>query len=252
MEFRTGAMLLPRMSANSRILLPPQLPPGAAGIVLVWDKVIPDMDLHMQTPFGCNVDWTNFECTNPSGPGKAHLDRDDMYGGGPETMTIDEPAPGNFKVFVHRYSSGDIYLSKAQLYVFQSDGRIFQFSLDNGTPPTPRALASAHVYTLRPCYSQAHSHFNLCVNILCLTQTMEPSRVTTWTSGMCATLMGSLATWWQQASPGMCLPCRVAMLKCLTSHMPPLTRLPWLSGCRYGPPLTIRLSPVGSCLPSLF
>ena len=38
---------------------------------------------------------------------------------------------GNFKVFVHRYSSGDIYLSKAQVYVFQSDGRIFQFSLDN-------------------------------------------------------------------------------------------------------------------------
>ena len=32
---------------------------------------------------------------------------------------------------MHRYSSGDIYLSKAQVYVFQSDGRIFQFSLDN-------------------------------------------------------------------------------------------------------------------------
>jgi len=134
MNFETGAMLLPRMTANQRVLLPPDLPPGAAGIVLVWDKVIPDMDLHMSTPFGCNVDWTNFVCTNPSGPGKAHLDRDDMYGGGPETMTIDEPAPGNFKVFVHRYSPGDIHLSKAQVYVFQSDGRIFQFSLDNGVP----------------------------------------------------------------------------------------------------------------------
>lgn len=134
MSFQTGAMLLPRMTASQRVLMPPDLPPGAAGIVLVWDKVIPDMDLHMSTPFGCNVDWTNFVCTNPSGPGKAHLDRDDMYGGGPETMTIDEPAPGNFKVFVHRYSSGDIYLSKAQVYVFQSDGRIFQFSLDNGAP----------------------------------------------------------------------------------------------------------------------
>jgi len=131
MEFKTGAMLLPRMTASQRVLMPPTLPAGAAGIVLVWDKVIPDMDLHMATPYGCNVDWTNFVCTNPGGPGKAHLDRDDMYGGGPETMTIDESAPGNFKVFVHRYSSGDIYLSKAQLYVFQSDGRIFQFSLDN-------------------------------------------------------------------------------------------------------------------------
>ena len=131
MEFKTGAMLLPRMVASQRILLPPSLPAGAAGIVLVWDKVIPDMDLHMSTPWGCNVDWTNFVCTNPGGPGKAHLDRDDMYGGGPETMTIDEPAPGNFKVFVHRYSSGDIMLSKAQVYVFQSDGRIFQFSLEN-------------------------------------------------------------------------------------------------------------------------
>ena len=37
MEFKTGAMLLPRMSASQRILMPPTLPPGAAGIVLVWD-----------------------------------------------------------------------------------------------------------------------------------------------------------------------------------------------------------------------
>jgi hypothetical protein len=94
MEFKTGAMLLPRMSASQRILMPPSLPPRAAGIVLVWDKVIPDMDLHMRTPWGCSVDWTNFVCTNPSGAGKAHLDRDDLTGGGPETMTIDEPAPG--------------------------------------------------------------------------------------------------------------------------------------------------------------
>ena len=108
MQFKTGAMLLPRMTADQRIMLAPSLPVGATGIVLVWDKAIPDMDIHMVTPWGCKVDWTNYVCTNPSGPGKAHLDRDDTAGGGPETMTIDQQAPGNFKIFVQRYSPGDI------------------------------------------------------------------------------------------------------------------------------------------------
>jgi len=190
MEFKTGAMLLPRMTASQRVLMPPVLPPGAAGIVLVWDKVIPDMDLHMQTPFGCNVDWTNFVCTNPNGPGKAHLDRDDMYGGGPETMTIDEPAPGNFKVFVHRYSSGDIYLSKAQVYVFQSDGRIFQFSLDNGEFPS---LLSARVHCrqiVAPwCVgrrARGLTGVNLCASVS--PQTMVPWRARMGISGTCAIL----------------------------------------------------------------
>ena len=109
MTYRTTTMLMPRMVDSERIMLAPTLPAGAAGIVLVWNKVIPDMDLHMSTPWGCNVDWTNYVCRNRGGAGKAHLDRDDMYGGGPETMTIDTPAPGAFKVFVHRYSSGDIH-----------------------------------------------------------------------------------------------------------------------------------------------
>ena len=132
MTYRTTTMLMPRMVDSERIMLAPTLPAGAAGIVLVWNKVIPDMDLHMSTPWGCNVDWTNYVCRNRGGAGKAHLDRDDMYGGGPETMTIDTPAPGAFKVFVHRYSSGDIHLSEARVYVFQSDGRTFQFDLNNG------------------------------------------------------------------------------------------------------------------------
>ena len=190
MEFKTGAMLLPRMTASQRVLMPPVLPPGAAGIVLVWDKVIPDMDLHMQTPFGCNVDWTNFVCTNPNGPGKAHLDRDDMYGGGPETMTIDEPAPGNFKVFVHRYSSGDIYLSKAQVYVFQSDGRIFQFSLDNGEFPS---LLSARVHCRQIVATwcvgrraRGLTGVNLCASVS--PQTMVPWRARMGISGTCAIL----------------------------------------------------------------
>eukprot|EP00286_Rhodomonas_abbreviata_P011003 CAMPEP_0181322962 /NCGR_PEP_ID=MMETSP1101-20121128/19517_1 /TAXON_ID=46948 /ORGANISM="Rhodomonas abbreviata, Strain Caron Lab Isolate" /LENGTH=687 /DNA_ID=CAMNT_0023430929 /DNA_START=127 /DNA_END=2190 /DNA_ORIENTATION=+ len=131
MTFTTHTLILPRQVFGERMLLAPTLPEGAAGIVLVWNPAIPDMDIHMSTPWGCDVDWTNYYCIQPGGDGKAHLDRDDLNGGGPETMTIDHPAPGAFKVFVHRYSPGDIYLSEAIVYVFQSDGRIFRFSLEN-------------------------------------------------------------------------------------------------------------------------
>eukprot|EP00961_Rhodomonas_salina_P048832 655340-Rhodomonas_salina.4 len=80
------------------------------------------MDIHMWTPWGCEVAWYNYYCTE--GSAQAHLDRDDTTGGGPETMTIDVPAPGAFKVWVHRYTDNvDIMLSQAVVYVFQSDGR---------------------------------------------------------------------------------------------------------------------------------
>jgi len=131
MTFHTHAMILPRMIFSERMLLAPTLPEGAAGIVLVWNKVVPDMDIHMWTPWGCEVAWYNYYCTE--GSAQAHLDRDDTTGGGPETMTIDVPAPGAFKVWVHRYTDNvDIMLSQAVVYVFQSDGRIFRFSLEDG------------------------------------------------------------------------------------------------------------------------
>jgi len=133
MLFTTHAMILPRQVFSERMLLAPTLPEGAAGIVLVWNSVVPDMDIHMWTPWGCEVAYYNYYCVNPDGDGQAHLDRDDTTGGGPETMTIDVPAPGAFKVWVHRYTSGvDIYLSQSVVYVFQSDGRIFRFSLEDG------------------------------------------------------------------------------------------------------------------------
>ena len=133
MEYSSWVMLLPRMVDTDRIIMFPTLPEGGAGIVLVWNPVIPDMDIHMITPWNdhCHVYWGNPSCDGPEGA-VATLDRDDLTGGGPETMTITKQTPGNFQVFVHRYSEGNIYDSDAKVFVFQSDGRVFQFDVVDG------------------------------------------------------------------------------------------------------------------------
>ena len=50
---------------SDRVLMPPTLPAGAAGIVLVWNPRISDMDIHMMTPWRCHVYWNNKVCLGP-------------------------------------------------------------------------------------------------------------------------------------------------------------------------------------------
>lgn len=98
MDYSQFVVLLPRMVMSDRLLMPKTLPAGAAGIVLVWNPRIADMDIHMMTPWGCHVYWNNMRCKERGGVGEAQLDRDDLSGGGPEAMTIVTQIPGNFQV----------------------------------------------------------------------------------------------------------------------------------------------------------
>ena len=81
MEYSSWVMLLPRMVDTDSIIMFPTLPEGGAGIVLVWNPVIPDMDSHMITPWNdhCHVYWGNPSCDGPEGA-VATLDRDDLTG----------------------------------------------------------------------------------------------------------------------------------------------------------------------------
>lgn len=133
MTFRRSTMLLPRMVDTERILMVPQLDGGKTTFVLTWNprlSNVTDMDLHLRTPWGCDVYAGNRVCQ--SGTDKAHLDSDDAQHGGPEAATIDSAKGGVFRIYAVRVSSGDIEASRAVLWVFKSDGTAKRYSLGRG------------------------------------------------------------------------------------------------------------------------
>lgn len=120
--FRRTITIVSRETLRARIFMSPVMPTGAIRLVLTWNMRISDLDFHMETPNGCKVDWTNHRCT--AGAASAHLDVDDTNGEGPETISIDALAPGQYKVFVHRYSAGDMLRSDATVRAIFPSGAI--------------------------------------------------------------------------------------------------------------------------------
>lgn len=86
---------------------------------LSWGQTPSDLDLHMYEP----VFKSEISYSNPADPEKnAQLDVDDTDGFGPETITINEQAPGFYQLFVHNYS-GQVALinSSAKIEVFKGN-----------------------------------------------------------------------------------------------------------------------------------
>lgn len=105
------------------------VPGSAIHIQLVWDHPTNDQDLHLvwgangdayenvchkqydcyfanckATTFGQRVHWFQ-EAEAGAGP-NPRLDRDDTNGLGPENINIDEPSPGNYRVYAHYWGGG--------------------------------------------------------------------------------------------------------------------------------------------------
>ena len=66
MRFSRYTLLLPRLNDHEKVFLPPIMPQGSISFVLIWDKTIADMDLHIMTPWGCQAGWTNKLCNSGS------------------------------------------------------------------------------------------------------------------------------------------------------------------------------------------
>ena len=66
LRFSRYTLLLPRLSLNEKLFLPPVMRAGSISFVLTWDKAVPDMDLHIMTPWGCQAGWTNKLCQSGS------------------------------------------------------------------------------------------------------------------------------------------------------------------------------------------
>jgi hypothetical protein len=55
MRYSRYTLLLQRLNDHEKVFLPPIMPQGSISFVLIWDKTMADMDLHVMTPWGCQA-----------------------------------------------------------------------------------------------------------------------------------------------------------------------------------------------------
>jgi hypothetical protein len=153
----------------------PLLGEGDWRIVLNWGRSPADLDAHLTGPKGNNgsdrfhVYYDNRSYYNPNGffnrVLRAHLDRDDTNGYGPETVTITNQFQGVYRYSVHDYTnrnsnnSNALANSAATVTVFKGNHQIASFSVPsqkgtlwtvfeiNGETITPKNMMS---YVLNP------------------------------------------------------------------------------------------------------
>jgi len=130
MTFRRTITVFSARTLTSRLFMSPTMATGQIRLVLTWNKRISDLDFHLSTPTGCNVGWRNKNC-NQAG-NKASLDVDDVNGEGPETITIEKLHAGTYKLWVHRYSDGNMLRSAATVRVIFPSGamRVYRVGTD--------------------------------------------------------------------------------------------------------------------------
>ncbi|WP_300672450.1 hypothetical protein [Desulfoluna sp.] len=97
-----------------RYLVSKALPPQSYRFVLQWDEKPMDLDLHLIKDQSVHISYRH----KRSIPDLARLDRDDMDGLGPETLTLDcVKATSTYRLFVHNYS-GEASLAGARVSVY--------------------------------------------------------------------------------------------------------------------------------------
>lgn len=126
-EVMAGTIFFNRFSVS------PILPIGALRIVLDWDKRPGDLDAHFVKSGDYHISYRN---KTVSSDGVARLDRDDMNGYGPETITANNISTSSeYIYYVHDYtnqtSSGSRALSnsKACVKVYGNGQLLFVFNV---------------------------------------------------------------------------------------------------------------------------
>jgi hypothetical protein len=120
----------------NRISISPELDLKDVRIVLDWDQEPVDLDAHFMKDNGYHL---SYHYTKVLEDGKGELDRDDMDGYGPETITIhDIDDLGTYDYFVHDYtnranaSSSALSDSKATIKVYAEGRLLYVFQIPQG------------------------------------------------------------------------------------------------------------------------
>lgn len=117
----------------NRFSVSPVLKLGSIRIVLDWDSKPGDLDAHL-VKNGAGNYHVSYRNTKVAADGMAMLDRDDMDGLGPETITATEISnDSEYEYFVHDYSnqysreSNQLSVSKAHILVYGNDKLMNEF-----------------------------------------------------------------------------------------------------------------------------
>lgn len=87
----------------NRFSVSPAMEVGNIRIILDWDKTPNDLDAHLVKEGDYHISYRN---KRVGGDGAAQLDRDDMNGYGPETITVNTiDQTGKYKYYIHDYSN---------------------------------------------------------------------------------------------------------------------------------------------------
>ncbi|WP_139163793.1 YfaP family protein [Desulfoluna spongiiphila] len=99
---------------HRRFLVSRKLPLSSVRFVLQWDEKPKDLDLHLIKDTTLHISYRHMR----SIPDLARLDRDDMDGLGPETLTLDRiDKDASYRLFVHNYS-GESSLAGSRVSVY--------------------------------------------------------------------------------------------------------------------------------------
>jgi len=122
----------------NRFSISPELDLKDVRIILDWDQAPVDLDAHFMKDNGYHL---SYHYTRVLDDGKGELDRDDMDGYGPETITIhDIDDLGTYDYFVHDYtnrsntSSNALSDSKATVKVYAEGRLLYVFQIPQGEP----------------------------------------------------------------------------------------------------------------------
>ena len=114
---------------NNRFSVSPMLPIGSLRVVLDWGNKPNDLDAHLTKSNDYHISFRNMKVNNDN---TAKLDRDDLDGFGPETITVSNiNTNSEYFYYVHNYSnkdageSKDLSNSKARILVF-GDNRLIE------------------------------------------------------------------------------------------------------------------------------
>ena len=110
---------------NRRLVLSPALPPGKVRFVLQWDDEPEDLDLHLKGP-DFHISYRNMK----NASNRAKLDRDELEGFGPETITLDRiHSSVVYSVWVDNFSGDDDFHGTEQVFVYVGDRLLKQLQL---------------------------------------------------------------------------------------------------------------------------
>jgi hypothetical protein len=122
----------------NRFSISPVLDLKHVRFVLDWDKEPVDLDAHFMKKNDYHI---SFHHTKVLSDGRGELDRDDMDGYGPETITIrDIDDLGTYDFFVHDFtnrqdaSSRELSNSKAMVKVYAEGRLMYVFQIPQGEP----------------------------------------------------------------------------------------------------------------------